>query len=103
MERDRSPPAELEEEAAEEADLTVGYNSPCRKLQHTHLFLLHLILYLHKKQSLPRMHGCGQLLFIHPCGERNNNVCAAACNHHQEILASQCGSVLISFTLIVEK
>lgn len=35
MEKHQSVPAEPEEEAAEEADVTVGYNSPCTNTPNT--------------------------------------------------------------------
>lgn len=37
MERDQGPSSELEEETAEEAGVTVVYNSPYRKPKQTHL------------------------------------------------------------------
>lgn len=56
-----SRPAELEEEAAAEADVTVSCNSP--KPKQTHL--------------------CLMMVVTQPFGERDG-VCAAACNYLQE-------------------
>lgn len=50
MEAHQSPPAELEEDTAEETDSTVVYNSAFRKPKQTHLFLLD-VFYRPEKHS----------------------------------------------------
>lgn len=44
MEAHQSPPAELEEDTAEETDATVVYNSSFRKPKQTHLVLLDVFI-----------------------------------------------------------
>lgn len=50
MEAHQSPPAELEEDTAEETDSTVVYNSAFRKPKQTHLVLLD-VFYRPEKHS----------------------------------------------------
>lgn len=70
MEKHQSAPSELEEEAAEEADLTVGCNSPYRQKK-----LLHVLLYVQEKHGHLWGLGVAQLLFQQPFDERNNSQC----------------------------
>lgn len=63
MEKHESAPAELEEEAAEEADLTVGYNSLYRKKPQTNTPLSITCRFICAGKAWPpTMPGCGTAL-----------------------------------------
>lgn len=101
MESHVSPQTELQEEAAEEAELV---SSPSflplqKEPKQTHPLLCDRVFYYISSKRIVTSNALG-VVFEQGCDKSHGDFCfcAVACNFHQETRVSPRGSVLISFS-----